>query len=158
MGRNEFIVYDWNQVRFEPKSEGESQVIRACKSHTEKWFASSSANRISMSAQTLVQTCIFITAKRKHIACDIGVLFEEAQKRSLSLLMAGIAGRKMKRKTDRYSFHSINALPLWILVNSIQHHLTRKHSFPPTVSAFANAAAVSRSVISADVFSDWFHV
>lgn len=68
--------------------------------------------------------------------------------------MMGIAGKEMNGKIDRYSLHSISVS--WILLNSCQYHLTRKNTFPLTDLALANTSAVSRAVISADIFSDCF--
>lgn len=109
-----------------------------------------------MSGKGLVQTSILINARGKHNANGLGAPSEQAQELSLSLLMVGIAGNKMNGNIDRYSLHSISAS--WVLLNHYQYHLTRKHTLPLTDLALAKTAAVSRAVVSADMFSDCFYV
>lgn len=107
-----------------------------------------------MSGKGLVQTSILINARGKHNASGLGAPSEQVQELSLNLLMVGIAGNKMNGNIDRYSLHSISAS--WVLLN--QYHLTRKHTLPLSDLALAKNAAVSRAVISADMFSDCFYV
>lgn len=108
-----------------------------------------------LSGKAFVQTYICIITREKHTAKDSEVSSEQEQNHLLSLLVAGIAGRKMKGKIYRYFLSFLNSAEQ---LSAPSHTHRDKSTLSSKQISFANTATVSKSLISADVFPDCFHL